>query len=100
MSITAQSPQAIGLLVGAWPDHWLLLFGDEPPVLAAGTSYLHMAGPVHGFFGLGMARYFASQDAARLLWPLVAAVLRTIIAVGGGWWALRLTGATVDRRCG
>jgi hypothetical protein len=40
-----------------------------------------------------MALYFASQGAARLLWPLLAGFLRVIIAIGGGWLALRLTGS-------
>jgi len=94
MSITAQSPKAIGLLVGAWPDHWLLLFGDDPPVLAAGTSYLRTVGPIYGFFGLGMAplRIPRRRPAA--------------MAPGRGCSAhrhrgrRRLVGATVDRRCG
>jgi hypothetical protein len=31
--------------------------------------------------------------AARLLWPLVTGSLRVIVAIGGGWLALRLTGS-------
>jgi hypothetical protein len=38
-----------------------------------------------------MALYFASQGAARLLWPLLAGFLRVIVAIGGGWLALRPT---------
>jgi hypothetical protein len=37
---------------------------------------------------LGLALYFASQGAGRLLWPLLAGILRLIIAAGGGWIAL------------
>ena len=40
-----------------------------------------------------MALYFASQGAGKLLWPLLAGMLRLVIAVGGGWIALRLTGS-------
>ena len=52
-----------------------------------------VGGPTYGFFGLGMALYFASQGAARLLWPLLSGFLRIIVAIGGGWLALRLTGS-------
>ena len=61
-------------------------------MIAAGTAYLRVVGPFYGFFGLGMALYFASQGAGALKWPLVANVLRVAIAVGGGWLMLRWTG--------
>ena len=41
-------------------------------MIDAGSRYLHAVGPVYGLFGLGMALYFASQGAGRLLWPLLA----------------------------
>ena len=62
-------------------------------MLATGTAYLRIVGPAYGFFGLGLSLYFASQGAGRLLWPLLAGLLRLLIAVGGGWLALRLTGS-------
>jgi hypothetical protein len=40
-----------------------------------------------------MALYFASQGAARLFWPLLSGSIRVIVAIGGGWLALRLTGS-------
>ena len=52
-----------------------------------------IVGPTYGFFGLGLALYFASQGAARLLWPLLTGCLRFIVSIGGGWIALRLTGS-------
>jgi Na+-driven multidrug efflux pump len=61
-------------------------------MLDAGTRYLHVVGPVYGLFGLGMALYFASQGAGRLLWPLLANFARLLIAAGGGWLALRWSG--------
>jgi hypothetical protein len=54
---------------------------------------LHAVGPTYGFFGLGLSLYFASQGAGRLLWPLLAGLLRLTVAIGGGWIALRLTGS-------
>ncbi len=62
-------------------------------MIAAGSSYLRMVGPAYGFFGLALALYFASQGAGRLFWPLFAGFLRMLVALGGGWLALRLTGS-------
>jgi Na+-driven multidrug efflux pump len=52
-----------------------------------------VVGPAYGLFGLGMALYFASQGAGRLLWPLIANFTRLVIAAGGGYLALRLGGS-------
>lgn len=84
---------AVGLIAALWPHHWLGLFSDDPAMHAAGTQYLRIVGPAFGFFGMGLALYFASQGAGRLLWPLLAGLLRLLIAIGGGWLALSLTGS-------
>jgi putative MATE family efflux protein len=81
--------EAIGLAAASFPHAWLTLFGDDPAMLSAGEAYFHAVGPFYGFFGGGMALYFASQGAGRLLWPLVGGTLRLVIAVLGGWLALR-----------
>src|SRR4029077_14317716 len=64
-----------------------------PQVIETGTAYLRLVGPSYGFFGLGLALYFASQGAGRLFWPLSAGFVRMLVAIGGGWLALRLTGS-------
>src|SRR5262249_21299523 len=74
------------------PHAWLSLFGTDPAMLEAGSRYLQTVGPFYGFFGLGLALYFASQGAGRLLWPLLANCARFLIAVGGGGPALYWTG--------
>ena len=84
--------EAIGLAAAMWPTAWLGLFDDHPRMLAAGGAYLRHVGPAYGFFGLGLALYFASQGAGRLLWPLSAGLVRLVIAVGGGWLAFSVTG--------
>ena len=61
-------------------------------MLDAGTRYLHAVGPLYGLFGFGLALYFASQGAGRLLWPLIANLVRLAIAASGGWLALQLGG--------
>jgi putative MATE family efflux protein len=85
--------EAVGLAAAIWPAAWLGLFGHDPRMLATGTAYLRSVGPAYGFFGLGLSLYFASQGAGRLFWPLFAGLLRMLIAIGGGWIALRMTGS-------
>ena len=85
--------ETIGLAAAIWPHAWLGLFGDDPRMLDTGVAYLRSVGPAYGFFGLGLSLYFASQGAARLFWPLFAGLLRLLIAVGGGWAVLHLTGS-------
>jgi MATE family, multidrug efflux pump len=80
---------AIGILAALFPLAWLGLFTTDPEVLAAGTRYLTVVGPFYGFFGAGLALYFASQGAGRLLWPLLAGFTRLVIAAAGGWLATR-----------
>src|SRR5262249_8030065 len=76
---------SIGLFAAGFPQLWLGLFSTNPDVLATGTAYLRIVGPTYGCFGLGLALYFASQGAGRLVWPLVAGLVRLLIAAGGGW---------------
>lgn len=85
--------ETLGLAAATWPERWLLLFSSDPEMLAAGSAYLRIVGPTYGFFGLGLALYFASQGAGQLIWPLASGFLRLAIALGGGWLALRWFGA-------
>jgi putative MATE family efflux protein len=84
--------ETIGLTAAAFPEGWLRLFDNDPAMIEAGSVYLRTVGPFYGFFGLGMALYFSSQGAGRLMWPLLANACRLVIAVGAGWLALRSTG--------
>ena len=92
-AIAAACCEIIGVLAAIAPHAWLTLFDTDPAMLDAGTRYLQAVGPVYGLFGLGMALYFASQGAGRLLWPLLANFARLVIAAGGGWLVLRMTGS-------
>ena len=85
--------EAVGLAAAIWPEAWLGLFGDDAQMIETGSAYLRLVGPAYGFFGLGLALYFASQGAGRLFWPLLSGFFRLIIAIGGGWILLRLTGS-------
>jgi len=91
-AMAAGVTEAIGLNAALFPHVWLALFSAEPEVLRTGATYLRIVGPTYGFFGLGLALYFASQGAGRLRWPLVAGLSRLVVAAGGGWIALRVLG--------
>ena len=43
-------------------------------------------------FGIGMALYFAAMGAGRMAFPVVAALSRIGLAVGGGWLLSDLLG--------
>jgi putative MATE family efflux protein len=85
--------EAVGLAAAIWPEAWLGLFGHDPGMLATGAAYLRIVGPAYGFFGIGMALYFASQGAGRLLWPLLAGFFRMTVAIAGGWVSYAIWGA-------
>jgi Na+-driven multidrug efflux pump len=91
-ALAAAVTGGIGLLAALSPASWICLFSDDAAVLAAGAVYLRLVGPAYGFFGLGLALYFASQGAGRLGWPLLAGLLRLLIAGAGGFLASRVLG--------
>src|SRR5262249_44826081 len=86
----------VGILAALSPHSWLQLFSNDPDVLAAGARYLRMVGPAYGFFGVGLALYFAWQGAGRLLWPLAAGFTRLLVASLGGWLAMRWLGGGIN----
>jgi len=84
--------EAIGLAAAACPRAWLSLFGSDPGMIEAGSTYLRAVGPVYGFFGVGLVLYFASQGAGRLLWPVMGNLARLLVAATGGWLVVQLGG--------
>jgi putative MATE family efflux protein len=95
-AIAAALCETIGICAALEPSAWLSLFNTDPAMIDAGSRYLHTVGPVYGLFGFGMALYFASQGAGRLLWPFLANMARLVIAAGGGFLALRYDGNLTD----
>jgi Na+-driven multidrug efflux pump len=85
--------ETIGLIAAIFPVAWISLFSEEHGAIDAGVAYLQIVGPVYGFFGAGLALYFACQGAGQLLWPLASGFLRLAIAGLGGWLALEFTGS-------
>lgn len=74
----------LGLAAAIWPSWWLGNFTADPAAYAFGAEYLAIAGPFYGFFGLGMALYFASQGTGNMFWPFTSGVIRLIVAAGFG----------------
>ena len=97
--VAAAVTGAIGLAGALAPQLWLGLFSTEPDVLAAGATYLRIVGPTYGFFGLGLALYFASQGAGRLLWPVLGGTARLTVAVIGGWVVVHVLGGSLAALC-
>jgi Na+-driven multidrug efflux pump len=87
---------AIGLVAAVQPSLWMTLFTTDAAVQAAGSTYLRIVGGSYGFFGLGLALFFASQGAGRMRWPLVASGSRLAVVAVGGWLALHTTQAPPD----
>lgn len=71
----------VGLLVSLFPKAWLGLFSSDPAVLAVGAQYLHVVAPFYGVLGVIFGFYFAGQGARRILWPMVASVVRCLFAL-------------------
>jgi putative MATE family efflux protein len=97
--VAAAVTGAVGLVGALAPQLWLGLFTREPEVLAAGATYLRIVGPTYGFFGLGLALYFASQGAGRLLWPVLGGSARLTVAVLGGWLVVHVLGGSLAALC-
>lgn len=75
----------IGMIVTLWPGLWLGIFlgPEETGAWAAGQGYFHTVAPFYAFFAIGLAMYFASQGAGRMMVPFIGSVLRICVAFGG-----------------
>lgn len=82
----------IGILAALFPAAWVRLFSDDPAVLAAGSLYLRIVAPFYALFGAGMALYFASQGAGRMLLPMLAGTARLALVAAGGIMVVKLAG--------
>lgn len=92
----------IGLVFAVFPDLWLGIFlkSQDSAALDAGRLYFRVVAPLYAFFALGLALYFASQGAGKVVWPVVGGLARMTTAVGGGfllttWFGLGLEGVFV-----
>jgi len=82
---------AIGVVLALFPSLWTHWFLPESAGTARGAAdlYLRIAGVCYAPFGFGLAFFFASQGAGRLLWPLVGSFARLALAAAGGALAVR-----------
>lgn len=83
---------ALGLAVGLFGAGFARLFTADAEVAVIAAHALVFTGPAFGGFGLGMAMYFAAMGAGRMRGPVLAAVTRFVVAVGGGWALANLAG--------
>ena len=86
----------VGIAVGLAPGSFAAAFSSDPEVVAIASRALTFTGPAFGGFGLGMALYFASMGAGRMLGPVIAALGRIGLAVGGGWVLANVAGMGLD----
>jgi len=83
---------AIGLTVAVFPGAWVGLFSSDPAVLDSGTRYLRTVAPFYALLAAGIALYFASQGAGRVLPPFLAGTVRLALVIAGGLAAVSLQG--------
>jgi putative MATE family efflux protein len=72
----------IGLIVALFPALWMGLFTGDDEVIRVGATYLRVVGPIYGFYGLGMALYFATQGFGSVAWTVTANAVRLSANVG------------------
>jgi putative MATE family efflux protein len=89
-AVVAGITGVIGLTAAVMPALWMNLFTSDPLVRAFGANYLNIVGGCYGFFGLGLALFFASQGAGRMFWPLAGSLARLVIVGVGGWFCAQL----------
>ncbi|WP_337024526.1 MULTISPECIES: MATE family efflux transporter [unclassified Pantoea] len=85
--------EIMGLTAALAPGLWLHLFGSDPEMIAAGSTYLRIVAPFYGLYGFGFALYFANQGAGTLLWPVIGGIARFLLVAAGGWFILPLAGS-------
>lgn len=87
--------ETMGLTAALAPGLWLHLFGSDPEMIAAGSTYLRIVAPFYGLYGFGFALYFANQGAGTLMWPVIGGMTRFLLVAAGGWFILPLAGSVV-----
>jgi putative MATE family efflux protein len=91
-ALAASVSLTIGAIVAVFPHTWVGLFSTDPGVLESGASYLRTVAPFYPFLAAGMALYFASQGAGKVLLPVLSGTARLAIVVVGGALAMSLQG--------
>lgn len=87
-AISAAFTGLLGLVVAVFPTLWIGLFSHRAEIMETGSLYLRVVGPTYAANGLIFALSFAAQGRGRMMWPLLAASTRLVVAAGGGWIAV------------
>ena len=74
---------SVGLTLALIPSIWIPAFTSDPETFEAARLYIQIVGPCFAFQGFGLSLYFASQGAGTVTWPIIATILRVLIAVAG-----------------
>jgi Na+-driven multidrug efflux pump len=93
--LAASISLAIGIAVALFPLAWVGLFSADPAVLESGSRYLRTVAPFYPLLAVGIALYFASQGAGRVLRPVLAGTVRLILVLAGGLLAVSLQGVFI-----
>jgi putative MATE family efflux protein len=68
----------VGLIVALSPALWMGLFTGDDEVIRVGATYLRIVGLIYGFYGLGMALYFAAQGFGSVMLTVTANAVRLL----------------------
>ena len=79
---------AVGLFFAVLPELWMRLFTADLEIIGLGVSYLRTVGPFYGFYGLGMALYFATQGLGRPVVTVAANGLRLVVSACAALFAV------------
>jgi putative MATE family efflux protein len=73
---------SIGMIVALYPRLWMGLFTSDDDIIQIGALYLQIVGPIYGFYGLGMALYFATQGFGSVIRTVTANAVRLLASTG------------------
>ena len=94
-ALAASVSLAIGVTVWLFPLAWVGLFSADAAVLDSGSQYLRTVAPFYPLLAAGIALYFASQGAGRVLRPVLAGTVRLAMVIGGGLLVASLQGVFI-----
>ena len=94
-ALAASISLAIGITVFMFPLAWVGLFSTDAAVLESGSQYLRTVAPFYPFLAAGIALYFASQGAGRVLRPVLAGTVRLSMVIAGGLMVVSLHGVFI-----
>jgi putative MATE family efflux protein len=73
---------SIGLIVALFPGLWMGLFTNDDEIIRVGSRYVQIVGPIYGFYGMGMALYFATQGFGNVVLTVTANAVRLVVSGG------------------